>query len=170
MNYFLLFFLSKSNKLLKKRNKLLEKLYKSNIIDKLTYQLSIQEPLPQKPFDVPQIAYHLLHKIAKTNEGKRIKTTVSYSLQNRVNQIAQYYYNQYKQNEVHNLAILVIDVQTRNIVGYVGNSPTNSDHDKDVDIITSPRSTGSILKPLLFADMLDNGELLPNTLIGTANS
>ena len=152
-------------KLRKKRNTLLLKLYQNKLMDKLTYELSIQEPLPQKPYNVPQIAPHLLQQIAKTNEGKRIQTTVDVSLQNRINQLAEYYYNQYKQNEVHNLAILVIDVQTRNIVGYVGNSPTNSDHDKDVDIITSPRSTGSILKPLLFADMLDNGELLPNTLI-----
>lgn len=152
-------------KLLKKRNALLLKLYQNKLMDKLTYELSIQEPLPQKPYNVPQIAPHLLQQIAKTNEGKRIRTTVDVSFQNRINQLSEYYYNQYKQNEVHNLAILVIDVQTRNIVGYVGNSPTNSDHDKDVDIITSPRSTGSILKPLLFADMLDNGELLPTTLV-----
>jgi penicillin-binding protein 1C len=152
-------------KLLKKRNALLLKLYQNNLMDKLTYELAIQEPLPQKPYNVPQIAPHLLQHIAKTNEGKRIQTTVDVSLQNRINQLAENYYNQYKQNEVHNLAILVIDVKTRNIIGYVGNSPTNSDHDKDVDIITAPRSTGSILKPFLFADMLDKGELLPTTLI-----
>ncbi|WP_309609677.1 penicillin-binding transpeptidase domain-containing protein, partial [Flavobacterium sp.] len=86
-------------------------------------------------------------------------------LHNRVNQIAKYYYNQYKQNEVNNLAIIVIDVKTRNIMSYVGNSPTDLNHQKDVDIIDAPRSTGSILKPLLYAAMLDEGELLPNTLI-----
>lgn len=152
-------------KLQKKRNALLKKLFDEKVIDKLTYELSIQEPLPQKPYDVPQIAQHLLQKVAKTNEGKRIKTTISYSIQNRANQIAQYYYNQYKQNEVHNLAILVIDVKNRNIVSYVGNSPTDNEHNKDVDIISAPRSTGSILKPFLFASMIDDGELLPNTLV-----
>ncbi|HPW97628.1 MAG TPA: penicillin-binding protein 1C [Flavobacterium sp.] len=152
-------------KLQKKRNALLMKLFDEKVIDKLTYELSIQEPLPQKPYDVPQIAQHLLQKVAKTDEGKRIKTTISYPIQNRANQIAQYYYNQYKQNEVHNLAILVIDVQNRNIISYVGNSPTDKEHNKDVDIISAPRSTGSILKPLLFASMIDDGELLPNTLV-----
>ena len=152
-------------KLLKKRNLLLQKLYHEKVIDQLTFELSVQEQLPKKPFDVPQIAPHLLQKIAKTNEGKRITTTVSYSVQNRVNQIAQYYYNQYKQNEVYNLAILVIDIQNRNIVSYVGNAPTDKQHNKDVDIINAPRSTGSILKPFLFAAMLDDGELLPNTLV-----
>lgn len=152
-------------KLLRKRNALLLKLYHEKVIDKLTYELAVKEPLPQKPYNLPQIAPHLLQRIAKTDEGKRIKTTVAISLQNRVNQIAQQYYNQYKQNEVHNLAIMVIDIQNRNVISYVGNSPTDKDHDKDVDIVGAPRSTGSVLKPLLFASMLDEGELLPNTLV-----
>lgn len=152
-------------KLLRKRNALLLKLYHEKVIDQLTYELAVKEPLPQKPYNLPQIAPHLLQRIAKTDEGKRIKTTVDISLQNRVNQIAQQYYNQYKQNEVHNLAIMVIDIQNRNVISYVGNSPTDKDHDKDVDIIGAPRSTGSVLKPLLFASMLDEGELLPNTLV-----
>lgn len=152
-------------KLKRKRNGLLLKLYNEKIINKITYQLSITEPLPQKPYLVPQIAPHLLQRVAKTDEGKRIKTTIDVSLQNRVNQIVAQYYNQYKQNEVHNLAVIVIDIQNRNIISYVGNSPTDKDHDKDVDVIGAPRSTGSILKPLLFASMLDEGELLPNTLV-----
>ncbi len=152
-------------KLLEKRNRLLRKLNQEGIIDKQTYELSIEEPLPGRPYDLPQIAPHLLQRVAKNQEGARVKTTVEYALQNRVNQIAKYYYNQYKQNEVSNLAILVIDVSNRNVVSYVGNSPTDRDHQKDVDIIDAPRSTGSILKPLLYAAMLDDGELLPNTLV-----
>ncbi|MEA9413274.1 penicillin-binding protein 1C [Flavobacterium sp. PL02] len=152
-------------KLLEKRNRLLRKLNQEGIIDKQTYELSIEEPLPKKPYDLPQIAPHLLQRVAKNQEGTRVKTTVEFALQNRVNQIAKYYYNQYKQNEVNNLAILVIDVSNRNVISYVGNSPTDGDHQKDVDIIDAPRSTGSILKPLLYAAMLDDGEILPNTLV-----
>ncbi len=152
-------------KLRVKRNALLLKLFNEKIIDKMTFQLSVNEPLPQKPYNLPQIAPHLLQRIAKSEEGKRIKTTIDISLQNRINQITNYYYNQYKQNEVHNMAIIVIDIQNRNIISYVGNTPTDKEHDKDVDVISAPRSTGSILKPLLFASMLDDGEILPNTLV-----
>jgi penicillin-binding protein 1C len=152
-------------KLLKKRNTLLLKLKNENIIDAQTYELAIDEPLPQKPYDLPQIATHLLQRVAKNQEGTRLKTTIDIALQNRVNQLAKYYYNQYKQNEVNNLAILVIDVQNRNVMSYVGNSPSDENHQKDVDIIDAPRSTGSILKPLLYAAMLDDGEILPNTLV-----
>ena len=148
-----------------KRNNLLKKLYSELIIDKLTYDLSVLEPLPQKPFAIPQVAPHLLQKVAILNNQKRVRTTIEFELQNRVNQIAKNYYNNYKQNQVNNLAILVIDIQNRNIISYVGNSPTDVFHKKDVDIINAPRSTGSILKPFLFAKMLNDGEILPNTLI-----
>ena len=152
-------------KLLHKRNMLLLKLYANGTIDKLTYNLSVIEPLPQKPYAIPQIAPHLLQRVSLTSSQKRVKTTIKIELQNRVNQIAKNYYNDYKQNEVHNLAILVIDVRTRNIIAYVGNAPTDKLHKKDVDIIGAPRSTGSILKPFLFAQMLDAGEILPSTLV-----
>jgi len=152
-------------KLRDKRNRLLKKLFDEKVIDRTTYELSLQESLPQKPFDLPQAAPHLLQNISKSKEGQRIMTTVKNALQTRVNQIAARYYQEYRQTEVHNLAIMVVDVQTHDIVAYVGNSPTDAAHQKDVDIIPAPRSTGSILKPFLFASMLDAGELLPNTLV-----
>src|SRR5690606_20664326 len=107
----------------------------------------------------------LLERIVKENKGKRITTTIDLALQERVNHLAWNYYNQYKQNEIYNLAVLVVDVATRNVLAYVGNSPTDFAHKKDVDIITAPRSTGSILKPLLYASMLDESLLLPTTLV-----
>jgi penicillin-binding protein 1C len=153
------------DKLRIKRNALLKKLYNNKEIDQQTLNLALAEPLPQKPYNLPETAPHLLQHIAKKQEGKKIKTTVKIELQNRINQLAKYYYNQYRQNDINNLAILVIDVKTRNIIAYIGNSPTDVNHQKDVDIITAPRSTGSILKPLLYAAMLYEGAILPNTLV-----
>ncbi|NMH88853.1 penicillin-binding protein 1C [Flavivirga algicola] len=152
-------------RLLKKRDRLLKKLLENTIIDSLTYQLSIAERLPQKPYPLPQIAPHLLQKISKTNHGKRIQTTIDAKLQQRVNYIVKSHYNQLRQNEIHNAAVLVLEVKTRKVLTYVGNTPTDKDHQKDVDIIDKPRSTGSILKPFLYAAMLDAGDLLPNTLV-----
>jgi penicillin-binding protein 1C len=63
------------------------------------------------------------------------------------------------------MAVLVLDVKTRKVLAYVGNSPTTSQHQKDVDIVNKPRSTGSVLKPFLYAAMLDAGDILPNTLV-----
>ena len=152
-------------RLLKKRNRLLKKLWKNNIIDSTTYTLSILEKLPQKPYSLPQIAPHLLQKTVKEHPGKIIKTTVDYQLQQQVNQIVENHYNELKQNQIFNIAVLVLDIENRKVLAYVGNSPTDKAHQKDVNIIHKPRSTGSILKPFLYAAMLDQGELLPKTLI-----
>lgn len=151
--------------LLKKRNRLLTKLLQNQIIDTLTYQLSIAEGLPQKPYPLPQIAPHLLERIAKTKKGKYVKTTIDIKLQEQVNTIVSNHYKQLKQNEIYNAAVLVLDVNTRQVLAYVGNTPTDNAHQKSVDIINKPRSTGSILKPFLYAAMLDSGDLLPGTLI-----
>ncbi|WP_299121713.1 penicillin-binding protein 1C [uncultured Winogradskyella sp.] len=152
-------------RLLDKRNRLLKKLFENGRIDELTYELSIDEDLPQKPYPLPQIAPHLLQKIAKEYKGKRIKTTIKTSLQEQTNSIVKQHYNLLKQNEIYNISVLVLDVKTREVLTYVGNSPTDKAHQNSVDIIDKPRSTGSILKPFLYASMLDAGDLLPNTLV-----
>ncbi|WP_178986572.1 penicillin-binding protein 1C [Winogradskyella helgolandensis] len=151
--------------LLDKRNRLLKKLYDNETIDKLTYELSIAEDLPQKPYPLPQIAPHLLQKIARTNRGERVKTSIKIDLQEQANAIVKQHYDLLKQNEIHNLSVLVLDVKTREVLTYIGNSPTDKTHQNSVDIIDKPRSTGSILKPFLYAAMLDAGDLLPNTLV-----
>ncbi|QTD39162.1 penicillin-binding protein 1C [Polaribacter batillariae] len=153
------------HKLLTKRNRLLKKLLVKKIIDSLTYELSILEELPQKAYPIPQIAPHLLQKINQTNKGRFVKTTINQKLQNQANEIVKNHYNVLSKNGVYNIAILVLDVKTRQVLAYVGNSPTDKKHQKDVDIIDKPRSTGSVLKPFLYAAMLDSGELLPNTLV-----
>mgnify|MGYP000539564633 CR=1 FL=1 len=152
-------------KLVKKRNRLLAKLLHVNKIDSLTYKLAIQESLPQKPRPLPRVAPHLLDHLSKKHSGKKIVTSVDLSLQSKVNSIVKNHYKELKQNEIHNMCVLVLDVETRKVLAYVGNTPTDETHQKDVNIIHKNRSTGSILKPLLFAGMLDGGELLPTTIV-----
>ena len=153
------------DKLLVKRNRLLKKLLVKNVIDSLTYNLSILEDLPQKAYSIPQIAPHLLQKINKKNEGKFVKTTIDKRLQNQSNSIVKNHYNILSKNGIHNISVLVLDVKTRQVLAYVGNAPSTKKHQKDVDVIDKPRSTGSVLKPFLYAAMLDSGNLLANTLV-----
>jgi penicillin-binding protein 1C len=153
------------NKLLTKRNRLLDKLYKNNIIDSLTCIISKEETLPQKPLQLPNIATHLHNLIIKKNKGKRVKTTIDKFLQEKTNEVIKKHHYQLKFNEVHNAAAIIIEVETGNVLTYVGNTSGTRKHSNDVDVIQAPRSTGSILKPILYASMLSDGEILPNTLI-----
>ena len=150
--------------LLTKRNLLLDKLKLKGVIDAETCQLAQQEPLPLKPNSLNQKATHLLTRIFNEgNTGQRIKTTLDINLQNKVEQITNNHYQRMKGRDVHNASVVVMDVETGNILAYVGN--TKSKNGGEVDMITASRSTGSILKPLLYAGMLDVGEILPKTLV-----
>jgi len=148
-----------------KRNKLLKKLFEKTIIDSLTYSLAIQESLPNKTFPLPQIAPHLLERVRKEYSGQRIQTSLQLQLQQQVNRLVEQHYKEQKQNHVYNMAAIIIDIKTRKIIAYVGNTPTDKTHQKDVDIIDKSRSTGSILKPFLYTSLLNAGEILPHTLI-----
>lgn len=153
-------------KLLSKRNWLLGKLKSTNVIDQFTYDLAIVEPIPDEPFPLPRYARHLLtHAVKDGNGGKKIKSTVDAALQQRTEQILDDHHQRLKANQIFNACAIVMEVETGNILAYVGNVNTQAEHGKDVDIIASPRSTGSILKPFLYAAMLEDGRILPKTIL-----
>nr|WP_299387898.1 penicillin-binding protein 1C [Allomuricauda sp.] len=151
--------------LLQKRDLLLRKLLNKGIIDSMDYDLALSEPLPQKPLPLPNLAPHLTERIRLEHPGKQIQTSVDKNLQMQLNRLAQQHYLKLRANEIHNLAILVLDVDTRKVMAYVGNSPSSAEHHSFVDIITKKRSTGSTLKPFLFSSLLHEGSLLPNSLV-----
>ncbi len=148
-----------------KRDRLLKRLYEKNHIDSITYKLALLEPLPGKPKPLPQVAPHLLFRsIADGKKGEEIVTSLNPVLQERALDIMERHHHRLAGNQIHNAAILVLDVETNKALVYIGNTP-GEHHGNYVDIITAPRSTGSILKPFLYASMLHDGMLLPNTLV-----
>ncbi|HEU4719702.1 MAG TPA: penicillin-binding protein 1C, partial [Bacteroidia bacterium] len=155
-------------RLKEKRDHLLDRLFIAGIIDKNTCTLSKMEPLPGAPHELPRLAPHLLVRASQEgNKGQVVQTTIDGNLQQRVTAIVDKHSSILRGNQVNNAAALVLDVETGNTLAYVGNSAKESDQDngEQVDVITAPRSTGSILKPFLYAGMMSDGLILPNTLV-----
>jgi penicillin-binding protein 1C len=155
------------DKLEQKRNKLLDKLKEQGVIDAFTCSLAKEEPIPQEPHALPRWSRHLLARMSKDGLGStKLTSTINYDLQQRVEQILQDHHRRLAGNQVHNASAIVASVQTGEVLAYAGNIYNESEyHGDDVDVITSPRSTGSILKPFLFAAMLDEGKILPQSLL-----
>ncbi len=152
--------------LLKKRNRLLKKLFEKGKIDSISYELSLMEPIPEKPHDLPRIAPHLLEQIAIHFDKKKFQSSVQLQTQEKVSEIISQHHQILTHNQIFNAAALVIDNKTKKVIAYIGNTKNSSpEHGSDVDIINAPRSTGSILKPFLFSAMVTDGELLPNMLV-----
>lgn len=160
--------LSKNRDALKnKRNFLLRKLYKNNSIDSLSYALSISEPLTSKPRPLPQHTPHLLEKLRKKGQNKSIiQTSIELKIQKQVQQVLLQHLPKLEDNGIENVSALVIRPKDLKIVAYVGNKPSCfHSNGCQVDMIEAKRSTGSIIKPLLYAFMIDEGELLPTQLV-----
>lgn len=152
-----------------KRDRLLEWLKSLKLIDGLTCALSRQEPIPASPRPLPSIAPQLLTRAVKEGlAGKRLQTSVQKDIQAQAVEKVEWHAREFRSRQIYNAAVLIMEINSGKVLAYVGNTlPDARDpyHGNEVDIISSPRSTGSILKPLLFAAMADEGKLLPTMLI-----
>ncbi len=147
--------------LAEKRNRLLTSMANSGIIDSLELAMALAEELPERPFAMQVEGSHLLSRIALTDGGKSVLTTVDSHLQHRVQQIADRHCRALRVNHIENLAVLVADVRSGQVLAYVGNTSMNDADCRHVDMIAAERSTGSLLKPFLYAAMLTDGEQTP---------
>ena len=152
----------------KKRNHLLQRLLERKYLSHLEYLLALAENIPDGPRPVPRLASHLLITLTAQKPGERLfQTTIESRLQETLLQIIQSEGEKLLAKNIRNLAALIIDNRRGAVAAYVGNISRGRlvEHGQDVDLIQSPRSTGSILKPFLYAAMLREGGLTPRTLV-----
>lgn len=152
-----------------RRDRLLAQLHERGFLSALDLKLARREPLPARPLSLPQHAPHLLATLrAGARPGThRFETTLERPLQLAARDIVARHAASLRTQGIHNVAALVIDNRSFEVLAYVGNSDwsVRDEHGYAVDIVRRPRSTGSILKPFLFAAMLQAGEILPTTLV-----
>jgi penicillin-binding protein 1C len=152
--------------LLDKRNRLLKKLLDRGVIDRSTFDLSLSEPLPSQPLPLPSIAPHRVSYFHRHHPGRYTVSAIDKGLQLQVEHLLDRWHGELIRSDIRNLAAIVIDVKTDSVLAYCGNVRFEDENSgNQVDIVRSPRSTGSILKPLLYCAMLQDGELLPNMLL-----
>ena len=149
-----------------KRDQLLTKLASRGYLSTDDLFLAKQEPLPGKAQPLPHSAYHLLHRyMANGHTGKAIKTTLDAGLQQQITHLVNAHSQSWAGNQVHNAAAMVVDINTGQVVAYVGNADVSPTHGSHVDMITAQRSPGSLLKPVLYACALDEGLITPQQLL-----
>ena len=146
-----------------KRDFLLRRLHESGDLAALDLELALAEPLTAEPHDLPDLAPHLLDTLRAQDPSRhRVRTTLDARLQVQATQLVRDHSAVLARQQVNNAAALVVDNVTFEVLAYVGNSLGDA---HAVDIIRRPRSTGSILKPMLYAAMLEDGTLTPRMLL-----
>lgn len=150
----------RSRELLKqKRDALLQRM-----LSEEEAELAMMEDIPERPFEIPMMAYHYLAENDKHYHGEHINTTIDANLQQSVIDIMKRHHELNVLNSIDNAAVYVVDYLNDEVIAYVGNN-WDADDARMVDMVQAQRSTGSILKPFLFAAMLDEGTLLPQMVL-----
>lgn len=152
--------------LLEKRNRLLTRLCRSGHITEDECEIALEEPLLDHPYPMPQFATHLVEWHNKADHGQKITTAVDLELQKQVEDVTLRWSQEFRLSGAHDLAAVIIDVKSGEVVAYCGNADMDYERSgKWVDIARAPRSSGSILKPLLYYAALADGRILPQTLL-----
>jgi penicillin-binding protein 1C len=152
------------DKLKRKRDNLLKHLFEKGIMDIENWQLAVEEPLPESVFPIPHLANHLLARTFPNQQGGIENTTLELALQERLQERLNAYQGQLSAIGIQNAAVLVLEVSSGKVLAYIGNATNESTaHGRQVDLITAHRSSGSILKPLLYALSLQEGLILPSS-------
>ncbi|EEU8400913.1 penicillin-binding protein 1C [Campylobacter lari] len=151
------------DKLLKKRNALLDRLFEKGYFSKDILTLAKAEKLP-KFKTRKNLAPHLARRLLVDKE--KIISSIDKKIQIKFEEKAKEYSYKLDQKGIKNLAILLADTKTNKVLAYIG---SNDFYDfttfGQVDGVVAKRSVGSTLKPLLFALAIDEGLIVPESLM-----
>lgn len=154
-------------KLIEKRNFLLKKLYEKNFINERQYRISLKEPVPDKRYSFPVLAPHLARRLVNENKDKKIiKSTIDSEIQKKTEKAVKDYSEFLKLSGINNTAVLIINNKNYKVTAYAGSQDFyDFENNGQVDGITAKRSPGSLLKPFLYAKVIDEGIAAPQSKI-----
>ncbi len=157
---------NRHNLLKEKRNRLLRKLFRRQLIDAVTLRNALAEPIPSKNHSFPAIAPHLCRWLYLRSPGRTISTTIDPDIQQNAQTLTATYLNYLKHQGIRNGAVLIAETRSGKIRAYVGSQGFfDASASGQVDGVQAPRSSGSILKPFLYALAMDRGLILPDTVM-----
>tara|TARA_R110002050_G_scaffold43127_2_gene103624 strand:+ start:7571 stop:9796 length:2226 start_codon:yes stop_codon:yes gene_type:complete len=146
-----------------KRNRLLKELLAENHLSENDYQLALLEPLPDKPKAIPNLAAHLLEQQIATGRSSQMPSTLSLNLQEEAIRQVEAALGKLAVNRIYNAGLILIDNSNAAVLAYVGNGQNGPGHYNDM--LQTERSSGSILKPFLYAAGLQNGQWLAQEIM-----
>lgn len=151
-----------------RRDRLLEKIAAAGGMTAEELGMARRESLPGAPLALPQLAPHLLQTLAREEASPRLRTTLDRSLQEQLAVQVAAHAEKLLLHRIGNVAAMVIDNRDFAVRAWVGNAcSTGGDIERAcaVDILRRPRSSGSLLKPFLYASLLDAGRITPTMLV-----
>jgi penicillin-binding protein 1C len=154
-------------KLLERRNSLLKSLAKAGYISTETLNSALQESLPKVNADWRFKTPHYAEAVLSLFPGQNIlHGTIDGKIQTRLEGIAKNYGQRIKEYSNVNISVLIAETKTGKIRGYLGSLDYYDSLSKGmIDGVRVRRSTGSIMKPFLYALAIERGPYTPESLV-----
>ncbi|WP_089679339.1 penicillin-binding protein 1C [Catalinimonas alkaloidigena] len=156
-----------NDELLAVRNQWLRAFREANVFPVQAVADALAEPLNLRRRPTPRGVPHLARRLTQTHKRVPVvRTTIDRRVQAQVETLTETHIRHWKQRNVHNAAVMVVDNRTREVVAYLG-SPDFEDgtHAGQVDGVRAVRSPGSTLKPLVYALAFDEGKVTPKRML-----
>jgi len=146
---------------IKRRNFVLSKMLKHQLISQSEYESAVKTPVNVRWHSFTHLAPHTSLKLKnKLGSADYLQTTLDYEIQKATEENIRDHLK--KLESGLNAAAIIIDVSTAEVLARVGSSDYFSGQKGcRVDCSASPRSPGSALKPFIYALAMDNNQLYP---------
>lgn len=152
-----------------KRDALLEELFTQRLISAETLELAKAEAVPTAPHPLPNTTPHYAAFLKKQSSKNFALTAINPKLQERCSEIMERLSADAARSGVYNAAAIIIENKSGNIIAYIGNTGVHNKNrivqNEAVDMLQARRSSGSLLKPFLYAAALDASLILPTQIL-----
>ncbi|MBD3307568.1 glycosyl transferase [candidate division KSB3 bacterium] len=157
---------------------ILKKLSEQGTLDQRTFLVAQRQlqhlPLPRKEIR-PSHSYHAILRVQEAladrhrSYARSIRTSLDLRLQQQVDEIAERAITYYRNAGAGNIAAIVAEKDTGKVVAYIGsNAYYETGYAGAINYARLPRSSGSTLKPFLYALGLETGAFTPASLLSDA--
>ena len=149
------------------RQRVVRRLAGCGLLTPLEVEQAQHAALPTARRHFPRLAAHFADYVRQRYAGRaQLTTTIAIDVQRMLEQLGQRIEKPLVARGIHNIAVLVVENASRAVRGVIGNfdylSPA---HGQSIPAFAVARSPGSTLKPFLYALAVDQGRILPETLL-----
>ena len=150
-----------------RRDVILERLADQGTITRAEFRAARAEEIPTGRMERPFVAPHFSQMAAaRYGDSTVLRTTIDLGVQLLCERLSGRYRGRLVPKGIHNLAVVVLDNATGDILGLVG-SPDFSDerHHGQINGALAGRSPGSALKPFAYALGFEKGLITPASML-----
>jgi penicillin-binding protein 1C len=150
----------------------LDRLHAEGVIGDADYAQAADDLAHLSPHGVehrPADSLHAILQLAALLKAgpplEQVRGSIDLAIQHRVSKMARDRLNAWTANGARQVAAIVVDRDSLQVLAWVGSGGYDNADSGEIDFAARARSPGSTLKPFIYAEALEQGEIAPATIL-----